>query len=78
MDSPFFCSQGINEGVAAYEPAANEALMGLATGDLVYYGKYFEMNKMLRQLTSERETRVRFVSQTFLRQQSGADEDDDL
>ena len=60
VDAPIFSSQGLNEGAAAMEPVANEALMGLATGDLIFYGNYFEKNKLLRELTFERETRLRF------------------
>jgi hypothetical protein len=60
VDAPIFYSKGIDEAVAAEEPGANEALMGLASGSLIYYGDYFENNKLLRELAFERETRLRF------------------
>jgi len=63
VDAPIFYSQGMDEGVAAMEPAAGEALMGLATGDLIFYGNYFEKNRLLRELTFEREARFRFGHQ---------------
>jgi len=60
VDAPVFSERGLRDGLAAREPAANEALMRLATGELLYYGEYFEQNKLLRQLTFEREARLNF------------------
>lgn len=60
VDAPNFSQKGLNEGLAAREPAARDALMGMATGALVYYGTYFEQNKILRELAFERETRIKF------------------
>ena len=60
VDAPVFCERGLNDGIAAREPAAGEALQGLATGTLLYYGNYFEQNRLLRGLTFEREARRSF------------------
>ena len=88
VDAPVFSSHGVNEGVAAMEPVANDALMGLATGELIFYGSYFEKNKLLRELTFEREARIRFGRQREERDfiyglqsgqgGAGGDDDDDL
>jgi hypothetical protein len=88
VDAPVFYSQGMREGAAALEPVANDALiMALATGDdVVYYGSYFEKNRLLRELTFEREARARFGvehennsrSSTIRSGQYNGDEDNDL
>ena len=60
VDAPVFYERGLRDGIQACEPAAGEALMGLATGKLLYYGEYYEQNKLLRELAFEREARQQF------------------
>ena len=84
VDAPVFYSQGLEGGIAASEPVAKDAWMGLATGHLVYYGGYFEQNKLLRELAFERESRQRFGKQTISMEAMtaagghGDNDDDDL
>lgn len=61
VDSPFFAAHGVTQGAQAEEPAAAQALMDVANGKLAFYGEYFVINKFLRELTFERESRKSFA-----------------
>lgn len=85
VDAPVFSQSGLDESLIASEPLAKQSLMGIATGELIYYGDYFERNKLLRELTFERESRqLRFGSpyRIDLRSRNhnneGINDDDDL